>query len=390
MSDLPLYKGWSAVPVNLATKTTLGKEGLRLAKDQAPAARVSTQFGSKKNVYDLYDKTLAIPKRQQSEKQKAALEKAKQASKAARTCKDCGRVMEFGRHYRGKEYLIDGYCEDCHLSRMIRQDHRDAFDWAAGVLQSKSLILDTETTGLYNAEIIQIGITDVFGNVLMNELIKPQHPERLLEADDRGVRPVDIHGIMPEMLEGKPTFADIYPALHRLINGREVIIWNVDFDLPLLNTECDRYSLEQFEGTFNCAMRWYSAWWGDWSHKYEDYRFQALGGNHDAVGDCLTVIERLKEMAHDRMPRGPKSGYEEFLEQQAMKRELDYWRREAATHQQAYFAAQALVRHAAPAEAWPKKDQECGGYRNVLISVPEYLFDNLKRSVGLEGAVNDG
>ncbi len=38
------------------------------------------------------------------------------------------------------------------------------------------MILDTETTGLYDAEIVELSIIDTAGNVLLDTLVRPTRP----------------------------------------------------------------------------------------------------------------------------------------------------------------------------------------------------------------------
>ena len=45
-------------------------------------------------------------------------------------------------------------------------------------------------------------------------------------------------------------------------------------------------------------MRNYAAWYGQLGNTCE-YAYQPLDGDHDAVGDCLAMIARLRAMAPD-------------------------------------------------------------------------------------------
>lgn len=57
------------------------------------------------------------------------------------------------------------------------QDRQAAIDAAAEYLRD-CVILDTETTGLHDAEIVQIAVIDHAGTVLLDTLVNPPHPER--------------------------------------------------------------------------------------------------------------------------------------------------------------------------------------------------------------------
>lgn len=384
MIDLPTFDGWGAVPAHLKTKTTLGKEGLRPAKGQPAAARVRTRFRSKVNVYDLFDSALAIPKRQQSDAQKAALEKAKQASLEKRTCKRCGYVEELSRHYRGKYTVQDGYCPACWDDINWESDRDAAEDWAREMLTCGALILDTETTGLYNCEIIQIAVINMYGHVLLDTLIAPQDPDRMYEVGERGLSAVDIHGITREMLEGQPAFPQIYEQLRRVIEGREVVVYNADFDRSRLSDDCARHGLEMIEATWHCAMLEYAAYVGD-RRRDGDYRWQPLNGGHSALSDCFACRARIYDMANEMMQRGPKTAYEEFLEKQAAENELAYWQQEALETRHLRYAVLDFMRKQQPADGWPRpEDAARGDYADTLIRVPQYLLNNIKHALNLK------
>jgi len=67
---------------------------------------------------------------------------------------------------------------------------------------TKYLYLDTETTGLdEKAEIIEIAILDVAGNVLLDSLVKPTSP--ISDAASK------VHGIMMSMLGDAPSWQQL-------------------------------------------------------------------------------------------------------------------------------------------------------------------------------------
>jgi DNA polymerase III epsilon subunit-like protein len=158
-------------------------------------------------------------------------------------------------------------------------------DWAREVLaDSRTAVLDTETTGLYGY-ICEIAILGKDGE-LLNTLVNPQAP---VEAGARR-----IHRITDEELSSAPVFADIWPKVQALLDDRRIIIWNADFDIGVINRELSRLG-EPMIALSECAMRKYS----DWFHGYEDAPFVRLNGGHRAAEDCRAVFERLEEMARD-------------------------------------------------------------------------------------------
>jgi exonuclease len=181
-------------------------------------------------------------------------------------------------------------------ARMSRENElAELRAWAAAVLADPdAVILDTETTGLSDdARIVDIAVTTVHGEVLLDTLVNPGGP----------IPPsaTAIHGITDEMVAVAPTFAQVLPDLAAAVFGRRVLIYNDAFDIARLRHELALIAADVHE--FTAAARWedamapYSDWCGDWSEWHGNYRWQPLNGGHRALGDCLAVIDCLKAMA---------------------------------------------------------------------------------------------
>ncbi len=286
------YSGWANVPEGLATKTTLKKEGLRLARGQQPVAEVMTQFGSKRNYYKLYDKSLAIAAKPATPAQLAAIEKAKTASLEKRTCQRCGYVEELSRNYRNKIYVRNGACPNCERQYQIEDDHDDAIEWAKAILaDDKAIILDCETV-TFNSEIIELAIINIQGEALFNKRFKP-----VLAIADGATA---VHGMTAEMLQNEAVFADCDSQLRSIFdNASKVIIYNKVHDLDCLKVTRDLHNLPSFKirAKTECAMEMYAQFVGDWSNYHGGYKWYPLGGSHDALGDCMATLATLHEMA---------------------------------------------------------------------------------------------
>jgi len=170
------------------------------------------------------------------------------------------------------------------------KDRPAAERWAKGMLTRDFRILDTETTGLGNAEIVEIAIIDPDGKPLVNTLIKPTI-----------AIPFDvtaIHGISNRMVKNAPTLPDVWGDIQAAITGKPLLIYNRSFDLGILEY-CRRLhdlpplSLSKTE----CIMLWYAQWYGEWNSYYNNYRWQKLYGGHRAFDDCLAARYCLDEMA---------------------------------------------------------------------------------------------
>lgn len=100
----------------------------------------------------------------------------------------------------------------------------------------RQVVLDTETTGLeveQGHRIIEVGCVELFNrrrtNRTFHHYIQP----------DRDIDPgaIEVHGITPAKLVGKPRFTDIYAEFLEFIRGAELVIHNAPFDVGFLNRE---------------------------------------------------------------------------------------------------------------------------------------------------------
>lgn len=175
-------------------------------------------------------------------------------------------------------------------------------------LDANALILDTETTGLDDdAEVVELAVIDCAGTVLLDTLVRPSGPVPAEAAA--------IHGITDAMLADVPTWPEIHDRFCRLIAGRQVIAYNADFDVRLIEQTARRYResipdlvpLDQV-ATFSCAMLAYADFYGEWSAEKGRYRWQKLANAaqqqsvmvenaHRALGDCLMTLGIIRAMS---------------------------------------------------------------------------------------------
>lgn len=296
-----VYSDWAKVPPRLKTKTGLRKMGLKLKRGQQPVAIKRSWWGSKSRDYNLYDRYEA-EEIVLSDNQKAAIEKARAASLAKRTCKRCGFVQELGRRYRGKILVEDHLCDNCRWQDQIKEDHQEAVLWAARILDGLTegsikahevLILDSETTDLHG-EIIDLAMVDLAGNVIYNQRFKPKSN---IAPDAQA-----IHGLSADDLADCPDFAQEYTRIKAVLdNAGKVLIYNAGYDVGCLRYTCTLHDVAPIKINDECLMVWYSQFVGEWSDYHRDYRWQRLpGGDHSAIGDCRASLDVLQQMAAAR------------------------------------------------------------------------------------------
>ncbi|NEQ96590.1 MAG: 3'-5' exonuclease [Cyanothece sp. SIO2G6] len=174
----------------------------------------------------------------------------------------------------------------------IERDRQTASEWAQQTLDNPAMtILDTETTGAKASEMVEIAIIDMAGMPLLNTLVQAQ--QRITPGA------AAVHGLTAQDLVDAPTFPELYPTLAEVLGDRSILIYNVGFDVGVINYCCDKYDRPRLalEERSICLMRWYAQWYGNWSSKHGSYRWQALNGGHRALDDCHAALERLQTMA---------------------------------------------------------------------------------------------
>lgn len=259
--------------------------------------------------------------RQATEKQLAALTRARAALAKKHTCERCGcedpaRGLHKHSDYRIYDTLRDGekhrYCVSCRIYfRWI--DARQEIEAQLQALfeqRTPFLVLDTETTGKLEHrgfQVVEIAIPDQDGQVRYHSLVKPDiaMPSEASE----------ISGITDAQLEAAPTFSQIWPSLVQLLASTDVPIytWNTDFDRQALLLTAKRFQLPvpaaiSDKTRWRCAMKLHARWYGEWSNGKNDYRYQPLewactelgieeGGYHRALGDAQNALRVLRAIA---------------------------------------------------------------------------------------------
>lgn len=165
------------------------------------------------------------------------------------------------------------------------------------------LVLDTETTGLDQAEIVQIAILSSAGETLLDTLIQPKRP---IPHDATA-----IHGITDEMCKNSPTWVELSPKIQEILNGQLIVVYNAVYDRKIMHQTAERWELPKIEwkeiSTWLCAMEAFAEYYGDWNDYRGNYRWQKLvtavrhfdilpNNAHSALGDCLMTLGVVQHM----------------------------------------------------------------------------------------------
>jgi DNA polymerase-3 subunit epsilon len=149
-------------------------------------------------------------------------------------------------------------------------------------------VLDLETTGFGNSdEILQIGIIDQHGNVLMNQFIKPV----VCELHDRWKHALEeSHGITPERVINCPSLISVLPVLKEITQGKHIIIYNSAFDMRFLPDD-----VKNSFGKVSCCMNEFTVQNNKKkvslavAAKIAGYDFNEAEA-HDAIYDCKATL----------------------------------------------------------------------------------------------------
>ena len=179
---------------------------------------------------------------------------------------------------------------------------------------AKYIILDTETTGTgENDRVIQLGYI-----VLGSKLIEV-HNEFCSAEVPIGIPAMEVHGITPEMIEGKIPCVETaaYKRLQELNTpDNYMIIHNAKFDLDMLAKEGFECQMQLID-TLRCAKHIYDEYpyhrlqyfrYDLGLYKEEQKEADALGivvKAHDAIGDVLVLklfLSALRQATQEKFP----------------------------------------------------------------------------------------
>ena len=181
-------------------------------------------------------------------------------------------------------------------------------------MAKKYIILDTETTGTGDTDrVIQLGY------IVLGEKVPEVQNEFCSSDVPISFGAMEVHGITPDMIEGKPTCQET-TAYKRLVelntNDNYMIIHNAPFDLGMLEKEGFNTQMKVID-TLRVAKHVLP---DEDAHRLQYFRYKmdlykeeqkeadALGivvKAHDAIGDVLILkllLSKLKEEVANKFP----------------------------------------------------------------------------------------
>jgi DNA polymerase-3 subunit epsilon len=183
------------------------------------------------------------------------------------------------------------------------------FERLRQIVNEPFYVLDTETTGLKHAEIVQIAIVDNMGVAILNTLIRPTKP---IPAEATAV-----HGITDDSVRNAPPWSEVRGELCKIIRSENVVVYNATFDRNMLYSTDEHCGLNLEPRWLDycnwfCAMNAFAEYYGDWNDYHKSYRWQKLGfaakimgiavpeDAHTALSDCMSTMKLIKAMYEDK------------------------------------------------------------------------------------------
>jgi DNA polymerase-3 subunit epsilon len=186
--------------------------------------------------------------------------------------------------------------------------HPSVMQHAKQVLDLNPVFLDTETTGIGLSDVvIEVAIVDANGETLYDNLINPEKP--IPEESSK------VHGITDELVQNAPTLRQAWAEIESVLKNRVIGIYNAEFDMRLLKQSVLTAGLPwniQERQAF-CVMKLFSAWYGEWNKRHNDFKSQKLefAGNfcsldipnsHHALDDVRLTAALTRYLAAYQKP----------------------------------------------------------------------------------------
>lgn len=135
---------------------------------------------------------------------------------------------------------------------------------------ARVLVVDTETTGLnpYETdEILSLTVLDLDGNVIFDELVRPESRKRWPKAQE-------VHGITWAMVKDKKQLREYREQLQEVWRNAELVVgYNVSFDSDFIYAS--GLALSPHVPEFD-VMREFAPIWGRWDDYHNDWRWPKL------------------------------------------------------------------------------------------------------------------
>lgn len=182
----------------------------------------------------------------------------------------------------------------------------EALAWARELVSRDDVLyVDTETTGVRfgRDDVIDIGIVDSGGRILMDQLVRPSVA---IPAEAEAV-----HGISNRDVATAPRLTDLWSDIRKYLDDHVVVSYNATFDEQMLRNAAEKRGLDWVEPQrWDCAMEAFAAFNEQPSHYRPGYRWINLEAaarmlglelpEHRAAADAMLCLELVQELSRRR------------------------------------------------------------------------------------------
>lgn len=126
--------------------------------------------------------------------------------------------------------------------------------WSFRCLPNTYVVIDTETTGLFNDDapgLVSVGVVKISESKTLIEKEFKVKPVKTISAEAESV-----HGISNSMAASFPEFPEVWPRISEIISGSLVVMHNASYDWRVLKSNSDRFGLAvpDIKGVF-CSQK---------------------------------------------------------------------------------------------------------------------------------------
>lgn len=178
---------------------------------------------------------------------------------------------------------------------LLRQDGGYLAPEEARLSELSYTVFDTETTGLDPGggdEIISIGaVRIVNGRILPHDVFEQLiDPGRVIPKDS-----IKIHGIQPEMLDGKPVIERVLPSFQKFIGDTVLVAHNAAFDMRFLELKEQSSSIKFTNSVLDTLLLSAVVHPYHELHSLEDiaqrFNIEMEGRRHTALADAMLTAK---------------------------------------------------------------------------------------------------
>ena len=108
--------------------------------------------------------------------------------------------------------------------------------------------IDFETANANRSSACALGLVEVKAGRITKEQVWLIDPQQHFDG-----RNIAIHGITPSMIQGKPTFSELWAELEPLLLGQVIVAHNASFDMSVLRYCLDGASLDYPDFQYLCT-----------------------------------------------------------------------------------------------------------------------------------------